>query len=132
MPPPRRPTYDDVKPVLEIVTDEEAGEAKANWDSTIHDYAYALRRKRLCELAVKRVYATLYSQSAETSHERRKLDVEGSVHYKLASEAAVNAEVDFAVINEQRENWKVTIDLWRTVSANRRERDHQENNRGRR
>lgn len=126
----RAPTYRDVEPVRELVTEEEAGECLYELDRTIHDFAEFQYRKRVADLAAKRVYASLYSTARASSHQGRVLEVENSQGYLLAAEQAARAERDLTKLKHAQELWRLKVDLWRTISANKRERDKLESQGG--
>lgn len=118
----RAPTYADVKPVRELVTEEEAGECLAELDRTVHFFADLQYEKKVSDLALKRVFARLWHEARGNSKER-EMAVHNSIHFELASVQALRAERALADLKSQMEIWEMKVQLWRTISANRRERD---------
>lgn len=120
---PRRPGLNDVTPVDDVVTVDEAREARFTMDSLVYELPDAIARAKLAELAMKRIKGDLYRRSTETSHERRMLDVESHVHFKLATEAAVEAKRRADEAQLRFDVAKIKISLHQTIRRTNSERD---------
>lgn len=73
------------------------------------------------EEEAKRVLALAISTSAETSDKKREADARSSEAYRKQVEKVAKARERWQLWKNKRETALVTIDLWRTLSANQRQ-----------
>lgn len=126
MPDQYTPSYDDVRPIRDLITLEEAWTAKEVMDHSIHDLPAANAKRDLLELALKRATAGLYQTAQGTSQERRRLEVEGSLTFKLATEVYLRARQEAEERRLAFDVARIKVDLWRTIESSRRTKEAQE------
>lgn len=119
----RTPSGRDVRPVRDLVTDEEAAEALVYIDTIPHDYAIAYARQ---DLELHRLRATesvgaLYSN--ETANDRRLWDARSGDGYMKQAQRLFQAQVAFQEIKAKRDAAMLKVELYRTIRADKRARD---------
>jgi hypothetical protein len=119
----RTPTYRDVQPITDLVTDEEAYEAMLYLDSVAHDFAIAQANADYAEYSVQIAEATGAVMSDETSADKRKYEARTSPLYKKKLDTWRRSKITYLEIKAKREAAQTKIDVWRTIHADKRLRD---------
>jgi hypothetical protein len=116
----RQPTYEDVKPVVDLITDDEMWEAKVFIDETAHDFAVAKAAFNLAVDKVKMAEAAGVMLSKETNATRQQADARITPTYVRAIEAKGAAETRYEELLVKRRAAELKIEVWRTIAANKR------------
>lgn len=119
----RRPSYDDVQPVRDLVDDEEMYEAMQFLDGIAHDYAVATADFDRCDYRVRMAEAAGVITSEEKSAVRQQADARTSPHYLRSVEARYEAQMRLEEIKARRMTAQLKIEVWRTIHADKRIRE---------
>lgn len=120
------PAYRDVRPVRELVTDDEAWEAKVFLDETTHDIAEAQTDAEYAEYMIGVAEATGATLSDETSVDKKKWDARTSSTYAKQVKLWREARFAFLKLKARRDAAQLKVELWRTIRADKRAREVQE------
>src|SRR3954468_17811671 len=112
--PVRRPTYQDVQPVRDLVTDEEAYEAMQYMDNSAHDFGVAIAHFEYADYQVKMAEAAGVLVSSETSDAKRQADARTSPQYEKAIKARYKAQLKREEMKAKREAAQIKVEVWRT------------------
>jgi len=123
---PRRPLYRDVQPVKEIVTFDEAMDAKVLLDETADDYAVAYAEVDFRQYTLRQIEALGAQLSDERAALAKQWDARTSAAYEKGIERLRHAQVEFKRLEAMRDGAKTKIELYRTIEASRRARDELE------
>lgn len=119
----RRPTYNDLKPRFEIVTEEEAYEAKVFVDENHDAVGKALADAEYLEWMVSVVEAEGINLSSEKSADKRKADARTSQLFLKKLQEWRDARAKAIALNGRYKMAAQKIEIWRTVEATRRARE---------
>lgn len=126
MPPPRRPGYNDVRPVEDIITDDECGELVAWLDRTPPDLEDRAVQAKMAALYVDRVEAISIQQSRETSVDKRKAEYMASAAWTIGVKDKIAKEASFDRLKHEISIAQRKIELYRSLKANERSRNEME------
>jgi hypothetical protein len=122
----RTPTYRDVEPVRDLVTEEEAFEAMAYLDTVPHDYAEAYADVDYENYMMRSIEAVGALFSQETSNDRRLWEARQSDAYATHAKRVRAAQVRWKEIEAKRAAAILKIEVYRTIRADKRAREVQE------
>jgi hypothetical protein len=115
-----RPGYRDVAPVVDIVTDDEVGEALSLLATTAHDHAVAKADAKYLEYMVGLTEARAGLASDERSADKRKWEARSSPEYARALELMRAADIRNFELQGLRDAATAKVEVWRTLQANQR------------
>lgn len=119
----RQPSYRDVQPIRDLVTDEEMYEAMQYLDLVAHDFAEATADFDRSEYRVKMAEAAGVIVSDEKNAARQQADARTSPHYGRAVDARYDAQLRLEEFKAKRAAAEIKIGVWRTLHADRRLRE---------
>ena len=119
----RTPSYRDVKPVTDLVTDDECFAAMQYLDETAHDLAKAQSDADYLEYMISAAEAVAALYSDERSVDKRKWDARASPSYLQRLEEWRDAKRTFLALRAKHEAAKLKVEVWRTIHADKRARD---------
>jgi hypothetical protein len=122
----RTPTYRDVQPVRDLVTEDEAYEAMVYLDTIPHDYAIAYADIDYENYMMRSIEAVGALYSTETANDRRLWDARQSDAYAKHAKRVRDAQVRFKEIEARRAAAILKIEVYRTIRADKRAREVQE------
>lgn len=122
----RNPTYRDVQPVRDLVTEEDAMEAMAWLDSSPHESAEAFAAVDLHIALLRRAEADAALASAEKSNDRKLWEARTSNDYREAAFRLRDAQSTWKEMDLRRQVAMLKIELYRTICADKRQRQAQE------
>jgi len=118
----RQPSYQDVLPIRDLVTEEEAWEAKQWLDTIADEWAEAMADHSRAQSRIKMAEAAGIMVSSEKSAIRQQADARTTPHYVRAVEAAYVAEKRREKLFVQRAAKDLICRLFQTIRADKRER----------
>jgi hypothetical protein len=119
----RRPSYRDVRPVVDLVTDEEMYEAMQYIDTVAHDFAVAVADFDRADYRVRMAEAAGVMTSKEPNAARQQADARTSPHYLRTIDARYEAQMRLEEIKARRVAAQLKIEVWRTIHADKRIRE---------
>jgi hypothetical protein len=117
-----RPGYRHVRPVRDLVTDEEAHEAMQFLDTIPHAAAVAKAEWEYLDSMTSVTEAVGAQFSDERAVDKRKWDAKTSRAYTDNLAAVKKARIIQLEIEGKREAARIKIEVWRTIHADKRER----------
>lgn len=125
----RQPGYRDVRPITDLVTDEDCYEAMKFLDTIAHDFASAYAQVDYRTYMLRQVEA-VGAITIETDDNGKRLSNDARVWhsrsvpaYTRAIEALRDAQMRFKEIDAKRAAAQLKIEVWRTIHADKRSRD---------
>lgn len=119
----RVPSYGDVRPVVDLVTDQECHDAMQFMDTIPHDYAVAQAEADYAEHLLSVTESVGAMLSEERAVDKKKWEARASRNYAERLIAWRVARTLFLEIKAKREAAQIKIEVWRTIHADKRSRD---------
>jgi hypothetical protein len=119
----RSPRYRDVEPITDLVTDEECYEAMQFADHIAHDYAVAIAAADRAAYRLRMIEAAGVMVSTQKSDARRQAEARISNAFAKAVEEQYDAQVLAEELKAKRAAAQQKVDVWRTIHADKRQRD---------
>ena len=103
-----------------MITDDDRAEAAHN-ALTDSDEKYGTRSAyvKMAPHMTKLIKAKAFLNTSGTVAERESMAY-ASEDYKKFTDNLKDAMVEYEILHAERESWQREVDIWRTVSANRR------------
>lgn len=117
-----RPSYRDVRPVRDLVSDEQCYQAMQFLDESAHDFGVAKAQVEYLTYMIGVTEALGAQLSDERSVDKRKWDARTAQPYIDRVEALRQARMTFEELAAKREAAKLKVELARTIHADKRER----------
>jgi hypothetical protein len=114
------PGYDAVRPVRELVTDTEAGEALHFLATSAHKIAELQSDRDYFEYMIAAAEAVGALYSTETAVDKRKWEARTSANYLNQMKQWRESAREFLALKAKREAAALKVDVWRTIQANKR------------
>ena len=119
----RRPGLRDVQPVKDLVTYEEAMEAKVYLDEIAHDWAEAYADVDYYTYLLRQTEALGAQMSDERAANAKLWDARTSEAYTNAVRRLRDAQTDMKLIEHRRQAALLKLELYRTIRADKRARE---------
>jgi hypothetical protein len=116
-------SYQDVRPVRDLVTEEECYEAMVYLDQTAAEFGALQAEAKYREYMVGAAEAVGALYSDEKSADRRKYEARTSQAYLKRLEELREAERDYLTLRAKRDAAHVKIEVYRTTRADKRARE---------
>lgn len=116
----RRPGYDDVKPLRELVSDDEVGDAVRFVAETAHRFGTLQARVDYLAYMIGHAEAVAGLYSDEKSADRRKWEARTASSYLKSVEEWHSANTELQTLKAKRQAAELKKEVWQTLHADAR------------
>ena len=103
-----------------MITDDERAEVAHNaLSDSDKEYGTVLAYVKMAPTAVRLIKSKAFLMTSGTVAEREAMAYTSDAYKKHVNDLN-DAMVEYEILNARRESWQREVDIWRTISANRR------------